>query len=820
MRDLTSSLLIGIVLSTTSLPAAPNQILGWNNLGMHCMDSDYSVFSVLPPYNTIEVQLIVNGHLVTASNGYTVTYEAVADPSGSINRTSVGKSNFSEYDQWLYGADLAPDKGLLGWAMPGPTNIPQAMRFETLNQPVPGVFTPVNWFHAEGIPITPHDDAGLKNSYPLMRLVARSGGAVIATNDIVLPVSDEMDCRACHASGTEPSAEPAAGWTWSANPERDYRLNILRKHDEARFQQMPAAYADILTTNGFNPQGLYPSVVSDDHPVLCAKCHLSEALPGTGVTGVPPLTEAVHAFHAHVTDPVLNMTLDDSDNRAACYRCHPGSATRCLRGAMGGAVAMDGSLEMQCQSCHGNMSQVGNTNRVGWIMEPNCQGCHSGTAVANNGQIRYTSVFTDTNYTVRVAANQTFATQPNTPAAGLSLYRFSAGHGGLQCAACHGSTHAIFPSIHANDNLRNMAIQGHAGTTVECTTCHTTVPQTFLGGPHTLHPVGTTVFSVKFDNQEQWFHGFAKEDGGVGLASCQPCHGADYRGTVLSRAQADRTIGSRSYWKGKTVGCYDCHNGPGGEGSTGNTPPAVANLNTNTTSGQTVSLTLPANDANADPVTMRIVSQPIHGAVGLSNNVATYFPEPGFIGNDQFTFAARDGYTDSNLGTVSVSVTPGPFSISALALVPSDYPTGWPVPFGVVTAPSNVLGTVSHRWNFGDGSPTATNANAAHVYAQAGSYAWSVLSSVSDGLTTASTTNSGSVVIGDPMAAALQAAGATVELSWPTTSAQAVLEETSALNPPAAWTASTNTVILAAGRWTTAFAPAGHTRFYRLRHVQ
>ena len=24
-------------------------LVGWNNLGMHCMDSDYSVFSILPP---------------------------------------------------------------------------------------------------------------------------------------------------------------------------------------------------------------------------------------------------------------------------------------------------------------------------------------------------------------------------------------------------------------------------------------------------------------------------------------------------------------------------------------------------------------------------------------------------------------------------------------------------------------------------------------------------------------------------------------------------------------------------------------------------
>lgn len=28
--------------------AASAVILGWNNLGMHCMDSDYSVFTVLP----------------------------------------------------------------------------------------------------------------------------------------------------------------------------------------------------------------------------------------------------------------------------------------------------------------------------------------------------------------------------------------------------------------------------------------------------------------------------------------------------------------------------------------------------------------------------------------------------------------------------------------------------------------------------------------------------------------------------------------------------------------------------------------------------
>ena len=101
----------------------------WNNLGMHCMDSDYSVFTVLPPYNTIEAQLIVNGQLVTNGAGYTVTYQALADPSGSINTTSIGKGNFYTYTPFLYGA-FAPDTGpgRLVHAGPGQHPADQSLR--------------------------------------------------------------------------------------------------------------------------------------------------------------------------------------------------------------------------------------------------------------------------------------------------------------------------------------------------------------------------------------------------------------------------------------------------------------------------------------------------------------------------------------------------------------------------------------------------------------------------------------------------------------------------------------------------------------------
>src|SRR5512136_3000582 len=101
---------------------------------MHCMDSDYSVFTVLPPYNTIEGQLIVGGKLVTNGAGYTVTYEAVADPSGSINTTSIGKGNFYDYTPFLYGA-LAPDTGLNNGVMPGTANVQQTTVFEATNVP-------------------------------------------------------------------------------------------------------------------------------------------------------------------------------------------------------------------------------------------------------------------------------------------------------------------------------------------------------------------------------------------------------------------------------------------------------------------------------------------------------------------------------------------------------------------------------------------------------------------------------------------------------------------------------------------------------------
>ena len=625
---------------TPQVALAGYSLVGWNNLGMHCMDGDYSVLSLLPPYNTIHAQLVdPQGRLVTQPGAISITYRAVADPDGSINTTSIGKTNFWEHAPSLFGVALSPDVGLLGLAMPGASNVPRAMQFDPAHQ----------WWIAEGIPITPYDDRGGKNPYPLMRLEARDGsGTLLASVDIVLPVSDEMDCAACHASGSGAAAQPGSGWANDPDPQRDYRFNILRLHDEKHLGE--ALYASALAARGYDAAGLNATVVGSGKSVLCASCHLSEALPGSGFASISPLTRAVHGLHAGVKDPLTSLSLGSSENRSACYRCHPGSVTRCLRGAMGAAVAPDGTLAMQCQSCHGSMAAVAAPARTGWLDEPACQSCHTGTAVHNNGQIRYASVY-DATGQVRSAVDSTFATSADAPAPGFSLFRFSTGHGGLACEACHGSTHAEFPSSHRNDNLASFQRQGHVGMLAECTACHATQPETTSGGPHGMHPVGQTWVARHADAAEG------------GAAQCRSCHGADSRGTELSRSQADRTLstefGSKHFWRGFQIGCYTCHRGPGSEDANPNRAPVVSNASIATAVGVPMPVALSARDADGNRLKLRIVSQAAHGTVGLQGVQATYFPDADFSGSDSFTFAAWDGSTDSNLGTVSVSVGGG-----------------------------------------------------------------------------------------------------------------------------------------------------------------
>lgn len=790
-----SSLLVALAIGASDAQSADYTLIGWNDLGMHCTDgSDFSVFSILPHYNTIHAQLVRDGRLVTSPAGIQVTYQAVADATGSINRTSIGKGNFWEHVGVLYGADLVLDMGLAGFAMPGSQNNPQAMSFD------PGL----DQFMAEGIPITPYDDTGAKNYYPMMRLVARDGGGqLLASTDIVLPVSDEMDCRVCHASGAVPDTEPAAGWVWDCDSNRDYKLNILRGHDEVN---AGARYQELLAEAGYDAGGLYATVTQKGQPVLCARCHTSNALPGTGIEGVMSLTRVMHLWHAWMNDPDTGLRLKDLEDSAACYRCHPGQETRCLRGAMGAAVAEDGSMAMQCQSCHGSMLDVGAAGRTGWLDQPNCQSCHTGTAVANNGQIRYLSAF-EPDGTPRQAVNQTFATQPNTPEEGFSLYRFSKGHGGLQCEACHGSTHAEYPSTHPNDNVQSQQLQGHAGLVGDCTVCHEEQPETVTGGPHGMHPVGNFWIDHHKDAAEH------------NAGQCRTCHGLDYRGTVLSRSLGDRTVsafGTKTFWRGFQIGCYTCHRGPSSDDRNRNNPPVVSMKSVGTRTGQPVDVILTATDADGDNLELRVVQQPAHGTVALAGTRATYRPDSTFAGVETFTYAAWDGSTDSNLGRVTVSVSGGDCILAPVAWAPAETDLGRPAPFRSQAGLTGCAEGAVHRWTFDDGTEQE-GAEVRHTFQTAGEHQWTLRVTAGD----VEQVLSGLVSVkpgADTVMVELQRApDGSMTMSWAADGDDFHVEVADKIGPDANWQPVLGDPVANGAVLEMTIQPAGPTSFFRLR---
>ena len=486
----------------------------------------------------------------------------------------------------------------------------------------------MNWFAADGIPISVFDDFGRVNAYPLMRVEARRNGTRIATLDAVLPISGEADCKNCHASPADGGNGTALNGIAVATASQDLDLgfvpdavsvewasdiNMLRLHDLKHATRLEAA-----------------------KPVVCQSCHYTPALDlaNVGPLGGSSLyadadangrQQRVHStmsrvMHSHHSQfitaqmPPPNSPLRLGANGkpeinayvreimgAACYQCHPGKNTQCLRGAMysGGLV---------CQDCHGNLLQVGNdfsggmtvaspfpqgadlSKRVPWAHEPGCQSCHTGDTLANlttdtkvipaKDGVRLLQAYRvdDVNAKPIVASNRRFA--ENAVDGKQVLYRLSQGHGGVFCEACHGNTHSELPNANpaANDNVAAKQLQGHTGTIMECATCHTSsfsLTQS-LNGPHGMHPVGNAVGGLT-GYSANWVkdHHDATEHNVAALSVCAACHGKRGEGTVLSKVAVDRPglecrngslcPGSETritLARGTLVGCNQCHANP------------------------------------------------------------------------------------------------------------------------------------------------------------------------------------------------------------------------------------------------------------------
>ncbi|WOC39419.1 Ig-like domain-containing protein [Polaribacter sp. HL-MS24] len=70
-----------------------------------------------------------------------------------------------------------------------------------------------------------------------------------------------------------------------------------------------------------------------------------------------------------------------------------------------------------------------------------------------------------------------------------------------------------------------------------------------------------------------------------------------------------------------------------------------------------ISVELAVTGESSNSLIYSLVKQPEHGAVSITNNIATYNPDPNFFGSDDFSFKASDGDIDSNVSTVSINIS-------------------------------------------------------------------------------------------------------------------------------------------------------------------
>jgi hypothetical protein len=88
----------------------------------------------------------------------------------------------------------------------------------------------------------------------------------------------------------------------------------------------------------------------------------------------------------------------------------------------------------------------------------------------------------------------------------------------------------------------------------------------------------------------------------------------------------------------------------------GNDPPVANDQEASTIEDQPVSIALDASDPNGDPLTVTIDAGPDDGTLGGPGLNRTYTPDPGFFGDDTFSYTVADGRGGFDSATVTIHV--------------------------------------------------------------------------------------------------------------------------------------------------------------------
>jgi gliding motility-associated-like protein len=85
-------------------------------------------------------------------------------------------------------------------------------------------------------------------------------------------------------------------------------------------------------------------------------------------------------------------------------------------------------------------------------------------------------------------------------------------------------------------------------------------------------------------------------------------------------------------------------------------PPVAVDQNVTVVEDTPTPIILTGTDADGNPLTYTVLVPPSNGTLTGSGPNLTYVPDTNYHGSDTFTFKVNDGISDSNTGTVSVSV--------------------------------------------------------------------------------------------------------------------------------------------------------------------
>jgi hypothetical protein len=416
-------------------------LLAWNNLGMHCLSDGDDWFCFLPPANTLEAQILRRGDPpVMMRDSIVLSYRVEKGHEHPSTHTAFWKNSLS-----LVGKRVPDDVGIFGKGMSGNFDFDSAS----------------GSFIAAGIPAVPYRDDGTYNAYPVFTVEAKekASGRIVAVTKVVAPVSSEIGCRNCHGGGWRKKMAGMADET---------AINILATHDRL---------------NGTDLLGLARS----GKPQLCQTCHEDPAMNAAGKPGVTNFSAAMHGWHA------LYMPYEDSRACALCHPAQPKGITRCLRDP-------HGAKGVGCTDCHGSMSQHATSvlmhekskeaagrilaatqapdkdkvaGRIPWEQETDCLACHVDFQPPARG-----------------------ATGFNAWSDSLgALYRMRSDMAGVRCPACHGSTHAVYPTrnpfFRDRDNLQPLQYSGTRapiGSNKSCAICHKIPMQDAIHHPNMERP--------------------------------------------------------------------------------------------------------------------------------------------------------------------------------------------------------------------------------------------------------------------------------------------------------------------------------------------